>query len=550
VDGQLPDDELMALAQGGAAAPAGAPPVVAPPAAVPAPLPAAPPLVPAGTHAVKGTQTVEQLQPSPDMVAGRAAQVQTEQAERKLAGDEAQTAEQRARVEADNAQAIADENARRNAEILAEQQHQADLQQQRNDKWLADLEAIKASKAPAGFDEWPQEKRVRGYLSVALAGLARGSTGGVNVALAQINKQVEDQRKLWTLQQEQRFKALEATHGFNAQLDQQARDVIAQGYARKAMAIDSLGKQADAQLKTLQIPAAQQAGIKAQLGLDKAAADAQMKYGQIVSTKVTDATQFAPGAAGGGGGGGVDRLSKLHAFALKNQGNGNDPLVVAEAERLFPELRAKPEKLQTLVAGAIKAAADAKAGGAGRPPAAYTDILSGEKLPVDPTMTDSRQHNEATAKLKPINTFLATAQKLLATAKHPETPEWAQYVGADASKQGGAAAAITRLRSAYAAAKGESVGEGNSAHLASAIPDPPTKGLFNDARMKVWRRKIQDVVDEMTDLRKEGLANAGVPADVIERVAAGKAATPTGAPAKKPSPVDAAIDAQAARYGL
>lgn len=555
VDGQLPDDELDALAapppDQAAQVPAQVP--AAPPVAA-APVQAAPPvpMVPAGTHAVKGTRTVENpLSPEgrAQVDEGRALALRTEQAERKLAGDEAQTAEQRARVEADAAQAQADENDRRNAEILAEQQHQADLQEIRNNKWLADLEAIKASKAPGGFETWPQEKKVRGYLAVALAGLARGSTGGTNTALAQINKQVEDQRKAWTQDQEMRFKALEEQHGFNAQLDQQARDTIAQGYARKAMALDSLSRQADAQLKALNIPAAQQAGIKAQLGLDKQAADAQMKYGQIVSTKTTDATHFVPGGAGAGGGGGADRLSKLHAFALQNQGNGKDPLVVAEAERLFPELRGKPEKLQTLVAGAIKAAADAKSSGTGKPPAGYTDILSGETLPVDPTKTDSRQHNEATAKLKPINTFLATANKLLVQARTPQAPEWTSMFGKDTTKQASASAAITRLRSAYAAAKGESVGEGNSAHLAQAIPDPPTWPT-TDARMKAWRQKIADVVEEMTDLRKEGLANAGVPADVIDRVASGKPAQAAGAPGKKKTPTDAAIDAQAAKYGL
>lgn len=556
--GQLPDDELMALA-GGPQAPQAAPGGAIAPPQVPAPLPppvappVAPPvvqpgLVPAGTHAVKGMQTVEHLVPSPELQAGQAAEQKVISDQKKLAVDEAATQGEAARIQADQAQKVADENDRRNAEMLAEQQHQAEQQEIRNNKWLGDLEAIKASRAPGGFETWPQEKKVRGYLAVALAGLARGSTGGTNIALAQINKQVEDQRRAWTQEQEIRFKALEETHGFNAQLDQQARDTIAQGYARKALALDSLGKQADAQLKALGIPAAAQAGIKAQLGLDKQAADAQQKYGQIVSTKVTDSTHFVPGGAGAGGGG-RDALSRLHEFARQHEGPAQEAQVVAEAERLFPELRGKPEKLQTLVAGAVKANADARAAGASKPPAGYTDILSGETLPVDPGKTDVRQHNEATAKLKPINTFLATANKLLATAKHPETPEWAQYVGADASKQGGASAAITRLRSAYAAAKGESVGEGNSAHLAQAIPDPPTKGLFNDARMKVWRRKIQDVVEEMTDLRKEGLANAGVPADVIDRVAAGNAAPAAGA-AKKRAPIDAAIDAQAAKYGL
>jgi hypothetical protein len=550
MDGQLPDDELEALAAVPPAQAQPPPPVVAP-APIAAPVQAAPPpMVPPGTHAVKGTRTVEGLQPSADLQAGHAAEQKVFADERKLAGDEAATQGEAARIQAEQAQQVADENDRRNAEMLAEQQHQADQQEIRNNKWLADLEAIKASKAPGGFETWPQEKKVRGYLAVALAGLARGSTGGTNIALAQINKQVEDQRKAWTQDQELRFKALEATHGFNAQLDQQARDTIAQGYARTAMALDSLNRQADAQLKALGIPAAQQAGMKAQLGLDKSAADAQMKYGQIVSTKTTDATHFAPGAAGAGGGGGRDALSKLHAFARAHEGPAQEEQVVAEAERLFPELRGKPEKLQTLVAGAVKANADARAAGASKAPAAYTDVLSGEQLPVDPNLTDVRKHNEATAKLRPVNTFLATANKLLATAKHPETPEWAQFVGADASKQGSAAAAIKRLRSAYAAAKGESIGEGNMAHLSEAIPDPPTKGMFNDARMKVWRRKIQDLVEEMTDLRKGGLADAGVPADVIERVAAGKAAQGAQGGGKRPSPVDAAIDAQAARYGL
>lgn len=491
------------------------PPQLPPEAIVPTPAP-----VPAGTHEVKGSRSVEGTQLTPEAQQGHAGEFQVISDEKKLAADQAATQGQTAKLEQEHAQKVAEETARQNAAMQAEQQRQIELQQKRDQAFAQDLDSWKRQKPPGGFSEWSGGKKAQAYLAIALGGLGRGATNGVNTALQHVQKGLDDEQKRFTDEHTQQLQLLEKQHGWNQELDARMKDVQAQGLARKALAIDSLDKFADANLKALGIPAAQQAGIKAQLGFDREYAKTQQQYGQL---KVTDTTQFAPGRAGVGGQPN-GALSKLHEFARTHLGPEQEAQVVAEAERLFPGQ--KPAQLQTLVAGAVKASQDAKVAGAGMAPKGYTDVLSGQTLPVDPTKTDARQHNEATAKLKPINTFLSTAQDLLATNKTAGTPEWARFAGADVSGQSKAQAAVTRLRSAYAAVKQESVGKDNAEHLAeTAIPDPPTKGLFNDARMKAWRTKMDGLVEEMVTLRKEGLANAGVPLDVIDKVASGKGET-------------------------
>lgn len=526
MDGQLPDDELEALAAVPPAQAQPPPPVVAPPP-VAAPVQVAPPpMVPPGTHAVKGTRTVEGLQPSADLQAGHAAEQKVFADERKLAGDEAATQGEAARIQAEQAQQVADETARRNAEIQAEQQHQADQQEIRNNKWLADLEAIKASKAPGGFETWPQEKKVRGYLAVALAGLARGSTGGTNIALAQINKQVEDQRKAWTQDQELRFKALEATHGFNAQLDQQARDTIAQGYARKAMALDSLNRQADAQLKALGIPAAQQAGMKAQLGLDKAAADAQMKYGQIVSTKTTDATHFAPGAAGAVGGGGQGGVVDLVTMA--ENGAKRSEIVAKAAKMGLPEkvwknqvdlaFSEREKGLQRTDQAEAKRVEENEKRAVRSSDGTVVGYAGGAR----PDVQGIQKQNIA---FESAEDFLKT---LLRNHDHvPAGSDWHNGV-----------LAIATTTTANPSDKTTEHEEGT---LKSAL------GLIDRDAVKV---KLKDVQRRRQAFLKGLRPVEGGEPSADAPVAAGKAAGGAQGGGKRPSPVDAAIDAQAARYGL
>lgn len=175
-------------------------------------------------------------------------------------------------------------------------------------------------------------------------------------------------------------------------------------------------------------------------------------------------------------------------------------------------------------------------------PTHITDMLTGKDLPVDPTATDERQHNKSVAQLGPINTFLDTSNKLISAtdAEGPARNELiAKVIGGDQT-QAGRDAAVTRLRSAYAAAKGESVGEGNSKHLETAIPSPPSS-LAPDGAWQAWRTKIAAVNEEMRQLRKENLAAAGVPRTAIETPethatqAPAKTATPLMAPAAAPS---------------
>jgi hypothetical protein len=330
---------------------------LAPPQVIPAPS-----AVPAGTHATKGTRTVTALAPNADIVGGQAAEQKVFRDERKLAGDQAELQGKAAQIEQERAEKIADETARQNAEIQAEQLHQAELAQQRAQQYSRDIDELKRSKPPGGFSQWAGGKKAFADISIALGGLLAGREGTANLALANVNQRVEQENRLYQQGVENQFRVLQERHGLNHELDNQAKDALAQGQARKVMAIDSLNKYADAQLKALGVPAAQQAGVKAQLGLDKMAADAQQKYGQLLASKVTDTTKFAPGK-GGGAGAPSDALSKLHEFARLHTGPDQEAQVVAEAERLFPGMGAKPEKLQTLVAGAVKASADAKKSG-------------------------------------------------------------------------------------------------------------------------------------------------------------------------------------------
>ena len=302
---------------------------------VAAPVVTAPSAVPAGTHATKGTRTVTALAPNADIVQGQAAEQRVFQDEKKLAGDQAALQGKAAEIEQQRAEQIAEETARQNAEIQAEQQRQADLAQQRAEQFSRDIDELKRAKPPGGFSEWAGGKRALASLSITLGGLAAGRTGTANLALADVNREVEQEQKRWEIGIENQYKALGARQGLNHELDNQAKDLLARGQARKVLALDSLNKYADAQLKGLGIPAAQQAGIKAQLGFDKQAADAQQKYGQLLASKVTDTTKFVPGKAGAGGGGGGSAVTKLVQMA--ENGSKRSEIVAAAAAAGLPE---------------------------------------------------------------------------------------------------------------------------------------------------------------------------------------------------------------------
>jgi len=149
-------------------------------------------------------------------------------------------------------------------------------------------------------------------------------------------------------------------------------------------------------------------------------------------------------------------------------------------------------------------------------PTHITDLLTGKDLPVDPTATDGRQHNTAVGKLGPINTFIDTSNKLIDAADQ-EGPARASIIGkvlGGGEKQADREAAVVRLRSAYAAAKGESIGAENMKHLEEAVPSPPSN-LAPKGAWEVWRTKMKAVNEEMRQLRQENLAAAGVPRTAI-----------------------------------
>lgn len=175
-------------------------------------------------------------------------------------------------------------------------------------------------------------------------------------------------------------------------------------------------------------------------------------------------------------------------------------------------------------------------------PTHIADQLTGTNLPVDPTGTDSKQHNAATAKLAPVNTFLDTSTKLIREAMKngPARNETVAGLTNGDTTQADRNAAVVRLRSAYAAAKGESVSEANAKQLEEAIPNPPStaspKGQWN-----AWLAKMHEVTGEMHQLRTEYLANAGVPLDEIKKANAKvRAKFLQGEQAPAPTPATAA----------
>lgn len=176
----------------------------------------------------------------------------------------------------------------------------------------------------------------------------------------------------------------------------------------------------------------------------------------------------------------------------------------------------------------------------GATPTHINDQLTGKEIPVDPTATDQRQHNAATAKLAPVNTFIDTADKLMhdVEANGPARNETIAKVTNGDTTQAARSAAITRLRSAYISAKSESLGKDNAEHLAAtAIPDPPSS-LAPSGAWDAWKVKIHAVNEEMHQLRGEHLANAGVrlPDVAAARSTSGAAAQPpVTVPARAPA---------------
>ena len=175
-------------------------------------------------------------------------------------------------------------------------------------------------------------------------------------------------------------------------------------------------------------------------------------------------------------------------------------------------------------------------------PKVLTDTLTGKDLPVDPTRTDARKHNAAAALLPNVNGSIKILDSVLDKTKGgPMAPEAAKYLPFGLGEKGAPAADVnaemTRFRSAYAAAKKESVGEVNAKELASAIPDPPSS-LQGQSVWNAWRRKIESTREELYDIRKGQLANAGVPPQHIEHEAKPHTAAPS-AP-RKLSPAELA----------
>jgi hypothetical protein len=489
---------------------------------------------------VKGSRTVVTPVFPGEMQQGYEAGQAAIAGERKLAGDQAKTAEDEAQINRELAEKTDEATRQANAEYQAEQLFQQEQKEARLNRYMSDLDALKADKGPGGFRDWEGGRKARGYLSIALGGLARGNTGGVNVALQRIDQQIANDQKQHAAEIENRIKAIELTHGFNKDLDAQGQAALDKLAVRKQLIYQDLNKHAAAQLAALGIPKAQQAGTLAQLGFDAKAAKAEQEFGKEHEIKLTDTMQVRPGK-GGGSGTPRDALSKLAAFAQKNQGPENDPTVTAFAEHLYPGM--KPAQLQGLVTSVRKSAQDAAAAKGSQIPTNFDS--QGVHYVVNPSQTTVRGLTAARAQLGLIEGAIANGDEALAMVEKGAPTNFGVIKGAigignekSNTARAEANAKVASLRNAAASALKESMGVEAGKERAEAIfPDLP----HTDAGMPQWRAKVKAGLDTMKVLKRAALNAAGAtpaPAGAV------------GKPGGRPDPIETAIDALAEKNGL
>ncbi len=174
---------------------------------------------------------------------------------------------------------------------------------------------------------------------------------------------------------------------------------------------------------------------------------------------------------------------------------------------------------------------------AGSIPTHMVDPLTGSDIPIDPTATTGRQHATAAGKLAATDVFIGTADKLLGEAegtgqaRNSTIAAWTNGNTTQAEREG----TMKRLRSSYAASKGESVGAHNAKELEAALPDPPSS-LAPKGAWDAWRAQIRAVTDEQKNSRASLQANAGVRLSDIARTRPPTPGELPAAPAKKSTP--------------
>ena len=313
------------------------------------PAPASPPgLVPTGTHAVKGEQTVKTSQPSPLSQQGYAGDIAALQAQQKASGDVGQVNEQKAQIESDKASAIAERQrqdaADQAAALQAEQDRQAEVAKQRAAEW-AQLQQD-AKQMPPMFGVTQALEGALGLVGMLGALSQKGEFGRRNwlgaagfgtQTLALIDSQVDRAQQAHQQQIEARYHRVALQDGYNEQVARAARQEILDTQAQRAQTYAHLGATFDAQIAALGPAAAnaQTDAIRAQW--DQRIAEAQQKAGKIQDVDISTVTHFVPGGAGTGGpsagaGGAVVNLVKMAEDGAKRSE------IVAAAQKLgLPE---------------------------------------------------------------------------------------------------------------------------------------------------------------------------------------------------------------------
>jgi hypothetical protein len=322
--------------------PQGAAPVAAPEGVQDATVasPAAP-AVPDGTHAVKGEQTTKSVIPSALTIQGEHGEVQALRDEQAAKDREAEIAQHQAEVQAQKAQAIAEQQRKDDADAAAEAQAEADRKAQvakeHADEW-AQLQQDAKQKPPM-FGNWNALDTTLGVVSVfgALVSRDGGIGAAANQALGLIDSHVDRAYKQHMADIEERFKVLAEKDGYNDKLATQARLAAVDARAQQAQTYQHIGQFYDAQAAAIGTPAARAAAQAVHAQWDGKIAHIQAEAGKTQNVEVTTTTQFAPGKAGAGGPAGAGQGAVVNLVKMAEDGAPRSAIVAAAAKAGLPE---------------------------------------------------------------------------------------------------------------------------------------------------------------------------------------------------------------------
>jgi hypothetical protein len=179
-------------------------------------------------------------------------------------------------------------------------------------------------------------------------------------------------------------------------------------------------------------------------------------------------------------------------------------------------------------------------------PTSYTDSLSGQSLPIDPTKTDRQAYNKAAGSLDKVNTLISAVDRIVdATKGGAEAPSWtagvpflSKLTGESAAKQALSESAMSQVRTAYGATFGEGTSQENQKALGASLPNPPAAPATDEA-WKAWQSQITEMRNTALTYRANKLAMAGVPQQVITQANdyLNKAKNPLAPSTEAPAPL-------------